>query len=119
MEPDLVRGEPRHYEPASSWTFTRWPTIPSIPRSSGLSVRLDSRPIRPSFSERSVSRCLGLAPLVERICLMTNIINPPLPREHQPPTQLGLNHFRPVHLEPLWLRSSRSSGRSSGCRAPG
>src|SRR5262249_21271140 len=50
-------------------TSTRCSTLRIMPRSCGLSASLDSAPIRPSFSERSVARCVAEALLEERTCL--------------------------------------------------
>src|SRR5690606_21115234 len=62
VETDLLGSEPGHHEASPSSTTTRWSTTLSMPRSCGVSSSALSRPILPSRSERSVSRCLALAP---------------------------------------------------------
>ena len=95
-------------------TSTRWPTTRSMPRSSGLSAWLEARPIRPSLSERSVSRCLGLVPLAERTCLITT-----LRHRNQPPPEARLRlRLRLGRLRRRQVASGSRLRRSLRRRSP-
>ena len=78
-EPGFGRSE---WRPISSGSRRAISSSPRLRRgarpveraaSCGVSVIVDSRPIRPSFSDASVSRCVGLAPLDERTCLQLHV----------------------------------------------
>src|SRR4051794_3956988 len=92
-----------------SSTVTRWRTAWTMPRSCGESGRCTDLPMPRRPSERSVSRCLPLAPLDDLTWVMVSSLTRPAPR-------------RATRRRPRWSRSAhrprchraRARGRRRG-----
>src|SRR5215216_4797997 len=97
-----------------SSTTIRWRTACSMPRSWGESGFSTEWPILRRPIERSVSRCLALAPLAERTCLITYV----LMRRRSPQWRPAAPRRRPERRGTASRRPRRSPWRARAPRRP-